>query len=39
MITIMMCGAQSVRANTYVIAVSDWRLQGKRLKGFEAWPR
>lgn len=39
MITIMMCGAQSARANTYVIAVGDWRRHGKRLKGFEAWPR
>ena len=39
MITIMMCGAQSTRANTYVIARRDWRRHGKHLRGFEAWPR
>lgn len=39
MIVIMMCGAQSARANTFVIASRDWRHHGKRLKGFAAWPR
>jgi hypothetical protein len=39
MIVIMMCGAQSARANTYVISQNDWRRCGKRLKAFEAWPR
>jgi hypothetical protein len=35
----MMCGAQSARANTYVIAVRDWRRYKKRLKGFDNWPK
>jgi hypothetical protein len=39
MIVIMMCGAQSARANTYVIAMRDWRRHSRRLKGFEVWPR
>lgn len=39
MLVIMMCGAQSARANTYVIAARDWRRHGKRLKGFDTWPR
>lgn len=36
---IMMCGALSIRANTYVIGANDWRRHGKRLKGFARWPR
>jgi hypothetical protein len=39
MLVIMMCGAQSARANTYVIAVRDWRRYKKRLKGFDNWPK
>jgi hypothetical protein len=39
MLVIMMCGAQSVRANTYVIGVRDWRRHGKRLRGFDNWPK
>ena len=39
MIVIMMCGAQSARANTYVIAERDWHRHSKRLKGFARWPR
>ncbi len=39
MVNIMMCGATSTRANTYVIRASDWRRHGKRLKGFAPWPR
>ena len=39
MIVIMMCGAQSARANTYVIPARDWRRHGKRLTGFDAWPK
>lgn len=39
MIVIMMCGASSARANTYVISARDWRRHSRRLKGFEAWPR
>jgi hypothetical protein len=39
MLVIMMCGAQSARANTYVIAGRDWRRHGKRLKGFDNWPK
>ena len=39
MVTIMMCGAMSTRANTYVIGTSDWRRYAKRLDGFKRWPR
>lgn len=39
MVNIMMCGATSTRANTYVIRTSDWRGHGKRLSGFKRWPR
>lgn len=39
LVTIMMCGATSTRANTYVIRASDWRRHSKRLKGFALWPR
>lgn len=39
MVNIMMCGATSTRANTYVIRTSDWRRHGKRLKSFKPWPR
>lgn len=39
MVTVMMCGVPSARANTYVIRTSDWRRHGKRLKGFAPWPR
>lgn len=38
MVNIMMCGATSTRANTYVIRASDWRRHGKRLSGFKRWP-
>jgi len=38
MVNIMMCGATSMRANTYVIRASDWRRHGKRLAGFKRWP-
>lgn len=39
MVNIMMCGATSTRANTYVIRTSDWRRFGKRLGSFKRWPR
>lgn len=39
MVTVMMCGVPSARANTYVIRTSDWRRYGKRLTGFKPWPR
>ncbi|MGE0241821.1 MAG: hypothetical protein AB7F09_03065 [Parvibaculaceae bacterium] len=39
MVNIMMCGAQSTRANTYVIGRRDWRRHRARLTGFAAWPR
>lgn len=38
MVNIMMCGATSTRANTYVTRVGDWRRHGKRLAGFKRWP-
>jgi hypothetical protein len=38
MVNIMMCGATSTRANTYVIRAGDWRRHGKRLTGFKRWP-
>lgn len=38
MVNIMMCGATSARANTYVIRLSDWRRHGQRLAGFKPWP-
>lgn len=38
MITILMCGVPSARANTYVIRAGDWRRYRKQLKGFQLWP-
>jgi len=39
MITILMCGAPSARANTYVITAGDWRRYRKQLKSFQLWPK